>query len=186
MSGNIYNHDNTPKNYQTPTSKQQANRRKRARKLERNEQLRAEYPPYHPRSNINIIHIHHQTPINILEKLIHKAQGTHIYTIDTESKPSQDGNVGALVQIEMVHSIYESTVVLMETYYLPDVNSHLMQKMKQWWSIIFNSGNEIISWGFIKTEFKDFEHIEWMKLGMSEFKIYNLYFRIGKMELRIQ
>ncbi len=66
--------------------------------MEKNERLREQYPPYRPSSSINVIHIHHRTNINIIEQLIHQAQTTHRYTIDTESETNYGGpNIGALI-----------------------------------------------------------------------------------------
>jgi hypothetical protein len=134
--------------------------------MEKNERLREQYPPYRPSSNINIIHIHHHTNINIIEQLIQQAQTTHRYTIDTESEAKRgEPNVGALIQIEMVHSSSYSTVMLIETFHLADATSSLIDEIKKLWNIIFNSGNEIISWGPVRKEFKDFKDIEWVQIG---------------------
>jgi hypothetical protein len=165
MSRQTRNNSNLPEYYLKLNGKQKSNWRKNTTKIERNEQLRSEYPPYYPSSNINVIHLHHQTKINTIDQLIHQAKTTTRYTLDTESQRGQHKEHGALVQIQMVHSIYDSTVILWEIYHLPDVNSLLAERMKELWSIIFNSGNEIITWGPIHKEFQNFQHLDWIRTG---------------------
>ena len=160
MSGYTRNLDKLPTHCNKLTTKQKRNWRRNTRKIERNEQLREQYPPYHPMSNINVIHIHRQPETHTIDQVIHQAKATHRYTLDTESQTSRFGNTGALVQIEMIHSTTHSTILLFETYHLPDADSSLIEKIQQLWSIIFNSGNEIITWGSIDKEFQDCPHIE--------------------------
>ncbi|CAF0829615.1 unnamed protein product [Adineta ricciae] len=166
MSRHTYNLDSFKQNTRAaPTGKQLRNRRRNAKKFEKNERLRVQYSQYRPTHNINIIHIHHRTPIDTIEQLICRAATTKRYTVDTESQSEGDGNTGALIQIEMVHSSDDSTVILLETFYFPDAKSHLVGRIKHLWSIIFNSDNEIITWGSVKNELKDFHRFEWMKIG---------------------
>ncbi|CAF1465789.1 unnamed protein product [Adineta ricciae] len=151
-----------PENFDNWSSKRKHNWKKQGK----NEERRQQYPPYHPASDIDIIHIHHRTNIHIIEKLIQQAQETHRYTVDTESQTNYGRpNTGAVIQIQMVHSRNFSTVILIETFHLADATSSLLEQIKQLWNIIFNSGNEIISWGPIRKEFDDFKHIEWVKIG---------------------
>lgn len=165
MSLPTRNISNPPAHYFNLTTRQQRNWRQHTRKIERNEKSRSQYPTYCPASNINIVHLHHRTEITTIDQLIQQAKTTKRFTVDTESQRGQRENNGALVQIEMVHSINYSTVILMEICYLPDVDSILFERFKELWLIIFNSGNEIITWGPLAKEFKDFQHLEWMKLG---------------------
>ncbi|CAF1638532.1 unnamed protein product [Adineta ricciae] len=166
MSRHTYKLDSFKQNTRpAPTGKQLRNRRRNAKKFEKNERLRVQYSQYRPTHNINIIHIHHRTPIDTIEQLIRRAATTKRYTIDTESQSEEGGNTGALIQIEMVHSSDDSTVILLETFYFPDAKSHLIDRIKYLWSIIFNSDNEIITWGLVSNELKDFHRFEWMKIG---------------------
>jgi hypothetical protein len=147
-----YNKDLAPK--------QQRTWRKTTRKMERNEELRALYPPFRSSSHINIIHIHHQSTIPELDELISKAKRTKRFVIDTESQKGEHVNQGALVQIQFVHSINNSTIILIEAHYLPDPTSTLFNKIKELCAIIFNNGNEIISWGAFVDEFKNFHYLD--------------------------
>ena len=165
MSPPTRNISNPPDYYFNLTTKQQRSWRQHTRKIERNEKSRSQYPTYCPASNVNVIHLHHRTEITTIDQLIQHAKATKRFTVDTESQRGRHENNGALVQLEMVHSINYSTVILMEMYHLPDMDSILFERFKELWLIIFNSGNEIITWGLLAKEFKDFQHLEWMKIG---------------------
>jgi hypothetical protein len=168
MSDPTRNSSNPPNYYYKLDTRQQRNWRRTTKKIERNEQARSTHPPYHPTSNINIVHLHHQTEITIINQLIQQAKITKRYTMDTESQKRQSENHGALIQIEMVNSINCSTVILLEIYHMPDVDSLLFERIKELWSIIFNSGNEIITWGPIANELENFQHMEWIKIGKTK------------------
>jgi hypothetical protein len=139
--------------YTTPP--QQRNSTRKTRKAKRNEQIRALHPPFHTSSNIKLIHLHYLTPLDTMNELICKARTTTTYSMDTESKKTKPE--GALVQIQMTHSKIDSTIVLLEVDYLPDHNTLLYEQIKQWCSMIFNYNNEIITWGSLEDEFKNFQ-----------------------------
>ena len=98
-----------PDYYHGLTGKQQRNWRRNTQKIERNEQLREQYPPMPIPPATTIIHIHYLTPIKTLDELIEKAKNTKIFTIDTESEAINRVNVGALVQIQCVQPGQAST-----------------------------------------------------------------------------
>ncbi|CAF1369249.1 unnamed protein product, partial [Rotaria sordida] len=118
--------------------------------------LRAEYPPFQSPSNFTVIHLHHYSSIETIEELIMMAKTTYIYTIDTESQVINKVAKGALVQIQFIHSIQESTLVLIEMFYLPNHDSLLFKKIKELCSIILHDENTKITWGPFDNEFKNF------------------------------
>ncbi|CAF4663083.1 unnamed protein product, partial [Rotaria sp. Silwood2] len=122
----------------------------------KNEQLRAEYPPFQSPSNLTVLHLHHYSSIETVEELISMARATHIYTIDTESQVINKVAKGALVQIQFIHSIHESILVLIEMSYLPNQDSLLFNKIKELCSIIFHDENTKTTCGPFENEFKNF------------------------------
>ena len=140
------------------------------RRVERNEELRRLYPAFQPSANLKVLHVHRQSTTETLDCLIKAARGTKRYVVDTESqdktlrKGEQRAN-GALVQIQMLHSATYSTVVLIETCYLPEKHSILYKKIEELCDTIFNNGNEIITWGPIRQEFDTFQHLNLIHLG---------------------
>lgn len=158
---------NPPAYYYRLSNKQKRNWRRNTRKIEKNEALRSKYPPFQPSSEINIIHLHHRTDINTLNELIAKAAQTHRYVLDTECAKNEQHEKGALVQLQCIHSTNHSTVILMEMNYLPHRTTSLFQKIEKLWSTIFNNNNQIITWGSIEDELKDFQHIEFTRIGKN-------------------
>jgi len=143
---------------------------KEHRKMERNEELRRLYPPYYPSSNLEVFHVHYRSTVLTVEELIKKATKTTKFVVDTESqyKRLEKGETrtnGALIQIQMIHPTNNPTVVVIETYYLPDTQTTLYKKVKNLCDIIFNNNNEIITWGPIKQEFESFQHLNLIHLG---------------------
>ncbi|CAF1494037.1 unnamed protein product, partial [Rotaria sordida] len=160
MSALTRNSSNPPPYFYDLNPQQQKNWMKTTRRMEKNEELRAEYPPFQSPSNFTIIHLHHYSSIETVEELIMMAKTTHIYTIDTESQVINKVAQGALVQIQFIHSIQESTLVLIEMFYLPNQDSLLFKKIKELCSIIFRDENKKITWGPFDNEFKNFHLYE--------------------------
>ncbi len=156
---------NPPAYYYNLNEKQKKNWMKTTIKMEHNEKLREKFPPFRAASNTQVVHIHHQATKSILDELINKASKTKRYTIDTEGVNDRHGNKGVLIQIQFVHSINDSTLVIVETNYLPEPESTLYMKIKQLFGIILDNGNEIITWGPLENEFQNFNHINWIKIG---------------------
>ena len=156
---------NLPDYYYDLNTKQKRNWRKHTRKIERNEEVKSQYPPYHPSSNIIVIHLHYQTKIETVEQLIKQAEGTERYALDTESQRKQRHEHGALIQIQMIHSINQSTIILIEVKYLPNPESLLYRKIKELWSTIFSRDHEIMSWGSYHEEIKNFNHLDLVHSG---------------------
>ena len=167
MSHPTRNSTNPPDYYHHLTAKQKRNWRRTTKRIERNEELRAKYPPFHSLSEVEIVHVHQHTPIDVINELIIKANRTHRYTVDTESELS---GRGALVQIEMVHTINQSTVLLCEVAYFPERNSILYEKVNELISIVFSESNEILSWGSLEDEFNNFTEFEMFKTGKVRMK----------------
>jgi hypothetical protein len=167
--------NNPPEYYYELSGKQKRNWRKATKKIENNEELKARYPPFNSSSNITLFHLHYLTTIDTVNKLISKAKATTKYTIDTESEKNKMEEQGALIQIQMIHSINDSTIVLVETKYLPDPGTILFKQIQAFLSIVFDMENEIISWGSCADEFKNFNHAELLDLGKVKIKT-NLQF----------
>ena len=134
------------------------NRKRTQRKYEHNEEIREKYPPFQSSTNNTIIHLHYLTPISTINELINKAKQTTIYILDTESQVINGQSRGALIQIQLVHALDYSTILLTEIFYLPKKDSPLFEKIKELYSVIFNNGNKIVSWGPYTKEFKDFDN----------------------------
>ncbi|CAF4211896.1 unnamed protein product, partial [Rotaria sordida] len=156
MSTLTRNSSNPPPYFYNLSPQQQKNWMKTTRRMEKNEQLRAEYPPFQSPSNFTILHLHQYSSIETVEELIMKARTTHKYTIDTESQVINKVAKCALVQIQLIHSIHKSTLILIEMFYLPNQNSLLFKKIKELCSIIFRDENTKITWGPFDNEFKNF------------------------------
>ncbi|CAF4170871.1 unnamed protein product [Rotaria sordida] len=156
---------NLPDFYFKLNTKQKRNYRKNTRKIERNEEYKEQHPPFHASSNIDVIHIHYQSTITMIDELIIKAKQTKRYVVDTESERNKHEKQGALIQIQFIHSIHHSTIILIETNYLPNSQSILFKKIKELCAIIFSNNNEIISWGPINDEFKHFNHLDLIHIG---------------------
>ena len=69
--------------YDTLTIKQQRNFRRNTRKIGRNEELKAMFPPYSASTNMDVMHLHYQTEVTTIEELIKKAEQTELYALDT-------------------------------------------------------------------------------------------------------
>ena len=159
---------NPPKYYYTLDDKAQKNWMKTTKKMEQNETLKLTYPPFQTTSKIKLIHVHYLTSLDTINELIDKAKTTTRYSIDTES--AKTTSEGALVQIQMIHSKIESTIVLLEVNYLPDHNTLLYERIKQFCASLFNYDNEIITWGFIEDELKNFQHLRLFDIGKIIFR----------------
>ncbi|CAF1349817.1 unnamed protein product [Rotaria sordida] len=165
MSALTRNSSNPPPYFYDLNPQQQKNWMKTTRRMEKNEELRAEYPPFQSPSNFTVIHLHHYSSIETIEELIMMAKTTYIYTIDTESQVINKVAQGALVQIQFIHSIHESTLILIEMFYLPNQNSLLFKKIKELCAIIFREENKKITWGPFDNEFKNFHSYELFEKG---------------------
>ena len=156
--------------------KQRRSWQKKNRKMEDNEEARRKYPPFRASSNIKVIHVHYQTTINTIDELIVRATTTKRFVVDTESDKRMKSNKGGLIQIQFVHSIDQSTIILIEVNYLPETQSMLFRQIKELCSIIFDNNNDIISWGPINFEFKEFHHLSLVHLGrMRSFNLQSLF-----------
>ena len=142
MNRSVPDQQGLPNYYHRLMTKQKRHWRRNSRRNQRNDKLKERYPPFYPTSETDIVHIHYRTTIEELDELISKAMQTQIYTVDTES---ENHRRGALVQVEMIHSIRRSTVLLFEVHYFPKSNSLLLDKIYRLCSIIFDGEHEIIS-----------------------------------------
>lgn len=171
---NTRSSSNPPAYYYTLGKTQKANWRRNTRKMEKNGNLSEQYPPFRSSSNINVIHIHYQSTITTIDQLIKKAKETKRYVVDTESQKGENENQGALIQIQFIHSINYSTIIIIEVKFLPDSRSMLFMKIKELCRMIFNNHNDIISWGPLFDEFRNFKHLDLVHIG--KFVEYDLQF----------
>ena len=95
--------------------------------------------------------------MTIMNRLTEKVKETKVFSIDTESEVRGGEEQGALIQIECIHSLQQSTVILIETCYLPEEQWDLFLKMKELWSIIMKNTNKILTWGEQDSEMKNFK-----------------------------
>ena len=103
---------------------------KAGKKARQNQELLTHTDSFHwPTSHYDApIHIHHQTPLNIVRSLTQRMSTVHLFTIDTESdKPSiqHPTPVPALIQIQAIHSEHSATVILIEVQHLLDQSTVL-------------------------------------------------------------
>ena len=151
------NSTNPPDFYYHLNTKQKRNWRRATRKIERNEELQAAFPPFHASSKISITYIHHRTDLSTIEELLEKVKETTLFTIDTEPEGRNEDEKGALIQIPCVHSQDQSTVLLIETRYLPDQQPALFIRMKELCSTIMKNENKILCWGELDMESQKFQ-----------------------------
>ncbi|CAF4527003.1 unnamed protein product [Rotaria sp. Silwood1] len=95
------------------------------------------------------------------------AKQTKRYVVDTESQKGKQEKRGALIQIQFIHSTHHSTIILIEANYLSDPQSILFKQIKELCSIKFSNNNEIISWGPLEEEFKNFHHLNLIHIGKN-------------------
>ncbi|CAF5194499.1 unnamed protein product, partial [Rotaria magnacalcarata] len=108
---------------------------------------------------------HHKSTIDTINNLIILANRTSRYTVDTESERKKINN-DALIQIQFLHSTDASTIILIETAYLPNPQTTLYTKIKELWPTIFNdNNNEVITWGTVENEFNNFHHLDFINIG---------------------
>ncbi|CAF2136421.1 unnamed protein product [Rotaria magnacalcarata] len=109
-------------------------------------------------SNYRYYHIHHQTPMDILDDLIDYAKEVTNYTIDTEDQlqPPPQPSKPALLQIEYVYENNPSILLIIEMMYLPKQHEPAFIKIKQLLKIIFSNNHTIYLWGGIHKELKHF------------------------------
>ena len=114
----------------------------------------------------------------MINDLIIKAKQTRTYVLDTESAKGQSEEQGALIQLQLIHSINHSTLILIETDYLPNAQSILFTKIKELCGIIFSNNNKIITWGNIEKEFEHFHHLDIIHIGkINEVNLQSLFRR---------
>ena len=165
MSYPTHDPNNPPPYFYRLTTKQQRNWRRNAKKMQKNEYLRHRHPPFTSPSTVNIVHIHHKSTTKSINNLIILANCTNRYVVDTESDRNKLHN-DALIQIQFIHSVDDSTVILIETTHLPGQATELYEKIKELWCTIFdNNNNIIITWGALDNEFYNFYHLDIVNLG---------------------
>ena len=112
-------------------------------------------PPFTPAPHQQL-YMNRFTSKQTLEQIMEAAQRTTSYTLDTESvNVFKQGNRPALIQIQMILSNTESTVLLIEMNHLPPTSPETFEQIRQICRIVFDPRNTIYTWGKI-TELDDF------------------------------
>jgi hypothetical protein len=89
-------------------------------------------------------------PMEEIKLSVNHVQECTQFTIDTESEKS-NGQL-ALIQIQTIPPRLPSLAILIELAHLPSNDSSMYVKIKEFFNLIFRSGNELYSWGDMKTE----------------------------------
>jgi hypothetical protein len=82
--------------------------------------------------------------------LIDYAQDCNEYTFDTESE-KLDKQL-ALIQIQTISHRLPSLVIILELAHLPPKKSSIYMQIKQFFQLVFRSGNNLYSWGSLREE----------------------------------
>ncbi|CAF2056870.1 unnamed protein product [Rotaria magnacalcarata] len=137
-----------------------SSKRKNLKRYLRNQQL-SNNPPFTPLNDSHIVLVNKATDTNILHELVHIAQSTKYFTIDTESDLFT--NCPALIQIEFIDQEFSSTIILVETCHLPiDKKSLKFWLIQSIFKYIFTERKTIFCWGCPIDE-------------LGKFLIYDLY-----------
>ncbi|CAF4803594.1 unnamed protein product, partial [Rotaria sp. Silwood2] len=120
-------------------------------KAKENVELRQKFPPFVvPAAFYKIVHVNKYTSMEELHLLVNHVQQCTQFTIDTESERS-DGQL-ALIQIQTIPSQLPSLLILIELQHLPFDNPPTYIKIKEFFSLVFRSGNQLYSWGDMDKE----------------------------------
>ncbi|CAF4561393.1 unnamed protein product [Rotaria sp. Silwood2] len=120
-------------------------------KAKENVELRQKFPPFVvPTAFYKIVHVNKYTSMEELHLLVNHVQQCTQFTIDTESERS-DGQL-ALIQIQTIPSQLPSLLILIELQHLPFDNPPTYIKIKEFFSLVFRSGNQLYSWGDMDKE----------------------------------
>jgi hypothetical protein len=111
-------------------------------KAEENSQLRQQYPPFVvPTPIYKVVHVNKYTSMEEMNLLVNHVQECTQFTIDTESEKS-NGQL-ALILIQTIPPRLPLLVILIELAYLPSNDSFMYVKIKEFFNLIFGSGNEL-------------------------------------------
>lgn len=129
------------------TTAQQRNRRRELRQILKAHNYATTYPPFE--SLPHLIHfVNHTTPDTLLNELLHTATTSSVFLLDTESDCIyRQPNTPTLIQIQIVSSDRQSSILLIETNFLPHRNQPKFLLMQELFQRIFTIGNNIYIWG---------------------------------------
>jgi hypothetical protein len=152
--------DNPPADRDEP---QQQSKTRTVIKAEENFRLRQQYPPFVvPTSIYKVVYVNKYTSMEEMNLLVNHVQECTQFTIDTESEKS-NGQL-ALIQIQNIPPRLPLLVILIELAYLPSNDSFMYVKIKEFFKLIFRSGNELYSWDDMNKELdpaKDYYLFNW-------------------------
>ena len=143
------------------TKTKRTKRLKAGRKAQSNQRLLFTLNSFYwPESNYgSTVYIHYRTSETLLLGIIHKISNVNLYCIDTElDKPTRlnPHSTPALIQVQAIHDMNYSTVILIEVQHLPSSSSSLFHSIQQLCRMIFSSNNKIIAWGDVKKKLLPF------------------------------
>ncbi|CAF3544580.1 unnamed protein product [Rotaria socialis] len=125
--------------------KQKSNWIRTAQKAQKNYQNQQQYPAFTlPTSFYEIIYVNKFTTTETMQKLIDHVRHCHEFTFDTEGEKSNKQL--ALIQIQTIPQQLPCFVVLVELLHLPSFNTLIFVKIKQLFTLIFQSKNKLYSW----------------------------------------
>ncbi|CAF1481136.1 unnamed protein product [Rotaria sordida] len=113
-------------------------------KTKENVDLRQKFPPFVvPTAIYKIVHVNKYTSMEEMHLLINHVQECTQFTIDTESEKS-NGQL-ALIQIQTIPPRLPLLVILIELQHLSSNNLPTYVKIKEFFSLVFISGNKLYS-----------------------------------------
>lgn len=143
------------------TGKQRSNWLKAGKKAQNNQQILLDAPPFHwPQHSIDkTIFIHRLTSEQVLSDLIRHLATVRLFSVDTESTIARPGlpTLPSLIQIQAIHDLQRSTVLLIEVQHLPEMQSVNFQLCQRLCQLIFSSDNCFIAWGDLNHELRAFD-----------------------------
>lgn len=147
------------------SGKQRTNWLKAGRKAQANQQLLLTLPRFSwPQHNSGEpIFINRITSDHTLQSIIHDLSNVHLFSIDTESTmlPSNpSAALPSLIQIEAIHNMHSSMLILIEIQHLPQHDTMEFSLIQHICQQIFNPSNRVITWGDPHAELKAFEDFD--------------------------
>ena len=144
--------------------KQRTNWLKAGKKAQNNQQILLDAPPFSwPEHSMGEpVFIHRLTPEHTFSTLIARLAPVRIFAVDTESTISRQGltPVPSLIQIQAIHDLSRSTIVLIEVQHLPSPQSSSFRLCQQLSQLIFASNNHFLAWGDLTSELSAFDSFQ--------------------------
>ncbi|CAF0791429.1 unnamed protein product [Adineta ricciae] len=109
------------------------------------------YPEFHIHSSrYELVFMNENTPMDLLNQILHHVDLCKQYSIDTESEC--DNNQLSLIQVNSIPDTPPSLVMLFELQHFPSRHERKYGMLLEIFQSIFRSNNEIFSWGQMSKE----------------------------------